>query len=274
MILAKSAGFCWGVQRAVEKARSIAMTGKGIVRTDGPLIHNRQMMETLASEDIREWDRNPPDDSTTLLVRAHGIPPARRKDLSDLHCNVEDATCPDVARIQGLIRKHARAGYHILIFGDPGHAEVVGLEGYAEEKGHVVSRPDDIAALSVPEPVCLVSQSTQLPCSYEAVVAETRRRFTNVKVLDTICQSTRNRQQELVEIAGQVEVIVVVGGVHSANTLRLVELASRYRPTCHIETADKLDPDFFRPYRVAGLTAGASTPGFVIDAVKKALDAI
>ena len=272
VILARSAGFCWGVRRAVDKARSLAQGREGPVRTDGPLIHNRQMMETLASEGIREWDGKEPLANATLLIRAHGASPDRRQQLMTLPCDLEDATCPDVARIQGLIRKHAREGYQILIFGDPGHAEVIGLEGHAEGKGHVVSRPEDVSGLSIREPVCLVSQSTQLPCAYEAVIDEVRRKFTRVEVLDTICQSTRNRQKELVRVAEQVDVIVVVVGAHIANTLRLVELARRYRPTVHIETADQLDQDFFRPYGVAGLTAGASTPAFVIEAVKKRLE--
>ena len=209
-----------------------------------------------------------------LLVRAHGIPPQRKALLDTLSVTVEDATCPDVAKIQRLIHEHARQGFHIVIFGDPGHAEVAGLLGYAEGRGIVVNSPEEVSTLPVTEPVCLVSQSTQLPLSYSRIADAVRARFPKAVVLDTICKSTRNRQQELIAMANQVEAFVVVGGNHSANTLRLVELARSLKPTFHIETSDELPAKTLRKFTTVGLTAGASTPAFILDAVKKALEEI
>lgn len=271
VILAQSAGFCWGVRRAVDKARQLARDARPVF-TDGPLIHNRQMMDQLKAEGVRETDNPASLPDGILVVRAHGIPPDRRASLDKLPMTLEDATCPDVARIQKRIRDHARKGYSVVIFGDPGHAEVTGLLGYAEGRGLVVSHPADVAALPPMHPVCLVSQSTQLPVSYEEVARAIRKRFPDAVVLDTICKSTRNRQRELMDMAERVDALVVVGGAHSANTLRLVELARSLKPTFHIETCDQLSPAKLRGFKTVGLTAGASTPAFIIDEVRNALE--
>ena len=272
VILAKSAGFCWGVRRAVEKARRLAREKKAPIWTDGPLIHNRQMMEQLAKERVHETSQPESLAGGTLLIRAHGIPPDRREMLSRLAVDLEDATCPDVAKIQGLIKRYAAHGCHILIFGDEGHAEVIGLLGYAENRGRVVNSVADVDRLPAMEPVCLVSQSTQFPASYEQIAGAVRRRFPGATVLDTICKSTRNRQQELMEIAAVADAVVVVGGLHSANTLRLVELARTLKPTVHVQTADELDPKDFLDMRTVGVTAGASTPEFIIEQVRQRLE--
>lgn len=272
VILAKSAGFCWGVKRAVEKARELAARSSGPVYTDGPLIHNSQMMKRLAAEGVLETDQPASVKHASLLIRAHGIPPDRRRLLESLPARLVDATCPDVAKIQGIIRKHARKGYCIIIFGDAGHAEVVGLEGYAEGRGFVVKTAADVHALPDIDRVCLVSQSTQFPTAYEQISNAVQRRFPGALILDTICESTRNRQQELIDVAGAVDALVVVGGSHSANTLRLVELARTMKPTYHIQTADQLRPREFREFRTVGLTAGASTPAHIIEEVLKRME--
>ncbi len=274
VLVAESAGFCWGVKQAVEKARRLARSGPAPLHTDGPLIHNDQVMNQLRAEGIRET----PDPSQltggTLLIRAHGIAPARRAQLKNLPVHLADATCRDVSRIQGQILAHAHKGYHTLIFGDPGHAEVLGLLGCADGRGHVVTTPADIDALPPLDPVCLVSQSTQFPDAYEEIARAVRRRFPDAVILQTICEATRRRQSELVQLAAQVDVLVVVGGRNSANTLRLVELARSLKPTVQVETADQLDLAALKAYAVAGLTAGASTPDFVIDEVRRTLESL
>ncbi|MBT3294426.1 MAG: 4-hydroxy-3-methylbut-2-enyl diphosphate reductase [Verrucomicrobia bacterium] len=273
VIVARSAGFCMGVQRAVEKARRLASGQEGPVYTDGALIHNQQMMAQLDSENIRPCPDLAALRDDTLLIRAHGIPPARRKRLQALPCRLRDATCPDVARIQGLIRKHARQGYQVVILGDSGHAEVVGLLGFAEGRGHVIAGPEDVARLPEMEKVCLVSQSTQFPSRFEATAHTMRARYPALIAIDTICDATRHRQGDIVEMADQVDAFVVVGGSHSANTLRLVELARGLKPTVHIQTAGDLQPGEFEDVRIVGLTAGASTPSFIIAEVRAQLEA-
>jgi (E)-4-hydroxy-3-methyl-but-2-enyl pyrophosphate reductase len=270
VIVAESAGFCRGVKRAVEKARAVAAQG-GPVYTDGPLIHNRQMMEELRRGGIVESSDPQGLSSGRLLIRAHGIPPSRRQTLERLPLEVIDATCPDVARIQGLIRQHARRGYHVVVFGDPQHPEVVGLLGYAEGRGRVVETEADVALLPSLSPVCLVAQSTQSPDAYAGIAQAVRRRFTDVTVLDTICDSTKRRQNDLLVMAPQVDAFVIVGGAHSANTIRLTELARKLHPTFHVETAADLDAKALCAFKSIGVTAGASTPAFLIEQVRRAL---
>jgi 4-hydroxy-3-methylbut-2-enyl diphosphate reductase len=238
------------------------------------MIHNAALMQALRKEGIEETSE--PDKLTggTLLVRAHGISPERRRALMRLPVKLADATCPDVAHIQGTIRKHARKGYAVIIFGDVGHAEVVGLLGFADNGGWVVSSPGEVAGLPDLDHVCLVSQSTQLPASYAAVATAVRGRFPHAVLLDTICESTKKRQSELEELATGVDAIVVVGDTNSANTGRLVELARSLRPTFAVQSAMEINPQAFRSYRSVAVTAGASTPDFILNSVRSALEAI
>ncbi len=270
VLLAKSAGFCWGVSRAVEKARSLAREGR--VYTDGPLIHNEEMMQQLQSEGISETDDISNIGTAKLLVRAHGIPPERRKQLNASSAEVTDTTCPDVAKIQGLIRKHARLGYNIIIYGDKGHAEVTGLLGFTEGKGHVVTTREDILKLPDLDPACLVAQSTQFPSSYKLIAEEVCKRNPDAVILDTICEATKKRQSELIEMASNVDAFVVVGSSNSANTVRLLELAKSLKPALQIQTADQIKPTNFTEFHTVGLTAGASTPDFIIQQVRTKLE--
>jgi (E)-4-hydroxy-3-methyl-but-2-enyl pyrophosphate reductase len=274
VFLAETAGFCWGVQRAVEKARQLASGDQVPVYTDGPLIHNEEMMQALHRDGILETDTPERIGSHTLIIRAHGIPPSRRAELRSLPVRLVDATCPDVARIQGTIRKHARRGYAIVIFGDKGHAEVTGLLGHAEGHGYVVESIQDVGTLPAIENVCLVSQSTQFPFAFERIAKAIRKRFPRALVIDTICKSTRSRQSEVLRLAKRVEAFVVVGGAHSANTLRLVDLATSLHPTYHIQHSDQIDDEWFQGLQCVGLTAGASTPHFIIEAVRKRIENI
>jgi len=275
VLVAKSAGFCWGVKRAVDKARKLAADRASPVYTDGPLIHNEQMMMQLRAENVVEAHDLRSIGNSPLMIRAHGIPASRLAMLRSLPVQIVDATCPDVARIHRLISEHVGNGYHIVIFGDPGHAEVEGLLGHAGGKGHMISQLEDVIRLPDISPVCLVSQSTQLPVAYSRIAEAVRGRFPDAIVLDTICKSTKQRQEELVEMAAKVDAFVVVGDTHSANTRRLVELGQTLgRPTFHIQTRDQIDRDSMAGFRVIGLTAGASTPSFVLDDVRGALEQI
>ena len=276
VVLAQSAGFCFGVRRAVEKSLAVASAAPGPVFTDGPLIHNPGMLAELGRHGVRVAENPedlPPD--ATLIVRAHGIPPERRTRLLAAVPRLVDATCPEVARIQGLIRSRVARGRDILILGDAGHAEVVGLLGHAQGHGRVVSSPDEVAAL--PEalgPVTLVSQSTQDEETFAAVAAAVRERFPDAEVLDTICAATKNRQGELRSLAGAVDAIVVVGDRSSANSRRLAEIASRLRPTFLVRNADDIRPADFADARAIGLTAGASTPDDTIQTVLRRLQSL
>lgn len=269
IILAKSAGFCWGVRRAVETARKTAATDSHGVFTDGPLIHNAHMMELLEESGVRQRaDPATLPAGSTLIIRAHGIPPERRGELAKLPIKLVDATCPDVARIQQVVRKHAEAGKTVIILGDHGHAEVVGLLGFAGARGKVVTSPQDVEALPKDlGEVCLVSQSTQSEKLFEDTAAAVIRRCPGATIVNTICNATRSRQRELESLAAQCGMFVVVGSSASANTQRLAQIATGLRPTVVVDSADELNRDDFAGVSTVAVTAGASTPDFIIEQV-------
>jgi len=285
VIRAKSAGFCWGVERAIDIAREFAVNAQRPVYTDGPLIHNRQMMEKLLAEGINEVgdyqsqsDIALEDDkkkNSIMVVRAHGISPERRTYLKNLGMEFKDATCPDVGIIAGKIRIHAKKGYNTVIFGDPKHPEVIGLMGYTEGRGHVIKNQDDIDALPpLVGNVCMVSQSTMFTDEFGRLSAYLRSKYPQALVFDTICGATKERQSDVLVLAQEgAQAIVVIGGRHSANTVKLAALVEKQGLPCfHVETAAELDFEQVRKYSVVGVTAGASTPGFLIDEVCQKLE--
>lgn len=287
VIRAQSAGFCWGVERAIDIARKFAAEGKRPVFTDGPLIHNRQMMERIEADGIREVGdyqskaeieiNEEEKENAVMVVRAHGISPERRAYLKNLGMDFKDATCPDVGIIAGKIRLHAKKGFHTVIFGNPKHPEVIGLMGYTEGNGHVIQNAADIAALPAFEGgVCMVSQSTMFTDEFERLAGLLKERFPQSVVIDTICGATKERQDDVRTLAREgAEAIVVVGGRHSANTVKLAALAQRQQlPTYHVETAAELDLAAMRQFSTVGVTAGASTPAFLIDEVCRKLEAV
>ncbi|MGF1448061.1 MAG: 4-hydroxy-3-methylbut-2-enyl diphosphate reductase [Opitutales bacterium] len=281
ILRAKSAGFCWGVERAIEIAREYAEAGKRPVYTDGPLIHNRLMMERLRGEGINEVGDyqsktsldlpEESEDEAVMVVRAHGVSPERRKYLKDLNMSFKDATCPDVGIIAGKIKLHARKGYTTLVFGDKNHPEVIGLLGYTEGRGHAVKTLDDFNALpELGDKVCLVSQSTMFTDDFGKLAETVKARYPDALVFDTICGATKERQADVIWLAEQgAEAVVVIGGRHSANTRKLALLVEKQGLPCfHVETVAELDIAHLKDnYEVVGVTAGASTPDFLIDEV-------
>lgn len=286
VIRSQSAGFCWGVERAIDIAAKFADEGHHPVYTDGPLIHNRQMMEKLTQKGIREVGdyqsksevevTHRKGDEPIMVVRAHGISPDRRKYLKGLDMEFRDATCPDVGIIAGKIRIHAKKGFSTVIFGDPHHPEVIGLMGYTEGNGHVIQSTEDIDNLPPLEKVCLVSQSTMFTQEFQHLSNHLRKAYPEAHVFDTICGATKERQTGVVELAGQgAEAIVVIGGKHSANTRKLALLAQQQKlPTYHIETWSDLNVEELENFDTVGVTAGASTPDFIIDDVCRRLESL
>ena len=188
-----------------------------------------------------------------------------------------DGTCPDVGIIAGKVKSHAERGFDVVIFGDPKHPEVIGLLGYAAGRGNVVQNLDDLEELPAFEgPVAMVSQSTMFTHEFQKLTEKLSEKYPDLVVFDTICGATKERQSDLVELVKEgAEAIVVIGGKHSANTRKLAKLASSYdRPTFHVETAEDIEPADLRSFGTVGVTAGASTPEFIIRSVCKRLESI
>lgn len=258
-----------GVKRALEMVLNQALKGRREIVTYGPLIHNPQVVELLASRGIRSR-RNIEDITPGKVgfISAHGISPEAKKRLMDTGAVICDASCPDVIKVQGIIRKHARGGFATVIFGDKGHTEVEGLLGFAEGRGYVVGSVEEVKNLPVLDKVCLVSQTTQGEDEYNRVAQAVRERFPDARVFPTICTSTRERQSELLEMTRKVDTVVIVGGRNSANTARLTRIAqAQHIPVFQVETAEELDLGKIGAYRTVGVTAGASTPNWLIQGV-------
>ncbi len=274
------------MERAIDIASNFADQGRHPVYTDGPLIHNKQMMEKLTQKGIREVGdyqskakveiAHQEKDKPIMVVRAHGISPERRKYLKNLVLEFRDATCPDVGIIAGKIKLHAKKGFSIIIFGDPNHPEAIGLMGYTEGKGYVIQTKEDIDSLPKLEQVCFVSQSTMFTHEFLELSDHLRKFYPEAIIIDTICGATKERQSGVIELADKgAEAIVVIGGKHSANTKKLALLALQQKlPTYHIETWDDLEIAEIKEFETVGVTAGASTPDFIIDAVCKNLEAL
>lgn len=268
--VARSAGFCMGVKRALDLVRRLAAEGRGPIYTDGPLIHNPGIVETLARERIRALKDGESPTRGLIVIRAHGVSPSRREELKRIGLPLFDATCPDVAKVQAIVRRYARDGYEIAIVGDRGHAEVEGLLGFSDGRGRVVGSHADVDALPPGARVCVVAQTTQDTRLFRELARRIRRCAAGCVVCDTICRSTKERQAEALEIARQADAVVVVGGRNSANTARLATIVGAAGvKVIHAESKKDLRAGDFAGVRRVGVVAGASTPPWSIEQVER-----
>lgn len=271
--IARTAGFCMGVRRAVDLVLDASNTTKGKICTYGPLIHNPQVLEMLKKKGIPSIDKIPEKAEGTVLIRAHGIPPQDKKLLEQAGFKVIDATCPRVIRVQTIIKKHTEKGYSSIILGDRDHPEVKGLLGYAGKEGVAVSSMDELAKLPEFDRAIIVAQTTQDTHLFETVKAWARKNHPEYMVFDTICDSTEKRQAETRKLAQTSDAVVVVGGRESGNTRRLAQVArDTGKPAFHIEDVSELDlKELSRAERIA-ITAGASTPNWIINKTCRTLE--
>jgi (E)-4-hydroxy-3-methyl-but-2-enyl pyrophosphate reductase len=272
VVLARTAGFCIGVKRALEMVLKAINENQTKIFTYGPLIHNPQVMDLLEERGITVLKPGEAVSEGLMVIRAHGIPPQERRLLEGAGARIIDATCPRVAKVQAIIRRWASKGYATLIVGDADHPEVEGLLGYTEGRGHVVVSAPDVAALPELGALIVVAQTTQSESLFEARVAEIKARFPKARIFNTICDATAFRQAEVQDLARQAEALVVVGGRNSGNTQRLVEISRATGvPTYHVETEQELDLEEMSRYHIVGVTAGASTPHWLISNVVSTL---
>jgi len=273
--LARTAGFCMGVRRAMALALTEANSGKRPLFTFGPLIHNKQVLDLLSSKGVTPVNDLKDLTTGTIIIRAHGIPPQTRQAIKKSNLDIVDATCPRVAHVQAIIRYHTQKGATAIIVGNKNHAEVIGLVGYSKTPAHVIQSVEDVSALPELDQVFVVSQTTQNELNYRKVVDALRKRYPDIQVFHTICEATSHRQQEVRGFAGLVDAVVVVGGFHSGNTLRLAQVSEEAGlTTFHVETARDLDREKLSGMKVVGVTAGASTPNWMIKNVVSEIEGI
>lgn len=273
--IAKTAGFCTGVQRAMNILLDTARVKKPPIYTLGPLIHNPQVIALLEQRGITpllDPHLAPPG---TIVIRAHGIPPDIRRTLKEKGFKICDATCPHVAQVQSIVKSQSAKGYRVIIIGDKGHAEVLGILGFAKGQGIIISSLPEVDALPQLEKVCVVAQTTQNSDDFQKISQKILIRFPQSKIFNTICTSTAQRQEEALRIAKEVEAMIIVGGKNSANTIRLAEMVSALpKPVFHIETAEELTINQIRQFDRIGVTAGASTPNWIIEDVIEKLNSL
>jgi len=263
-----------GVRRAMDMALEAVMKKDGPIYTYGPLIHNPQVLEILEGKGVKELKGKgfgtyiscPGEEtSVTVIIRAHGVSPEERKKLKESGVRILNATCPHVGKVQGIVKRYAKDGYATVIVGERDHAEVISLLGYADGKGYVVNTLEELESLPSLEKVCLVAQTTQDQNRFRLLAEAIQRRFPEAKLFNTICDSTLRRQDEVLTLAKKVEAMVVVGGRKSGNTRRLAKISEEAGvPTYHVETEKELDLEELSRYSVIGVTAGASTPNWLI----------
>lgn len=281
IILAKTAGFCFGVNRAVQMVYDLLDSNKSVC-TLGQIIHNDQMVEMLAKRGVRTVNDVAQANSTeTLVIRSHGVGRDVYEKAEKSNVQIADATCPFVSKIHNIVSEHSTSGDTILIAGDPNHSEVMGIVGHITGDYYVFKDTEELENLTKnhPEftkiPICVVSQTTFNAKNFKKAKDFLKKVCTNAKIFDTICNATAARQSEAASLAVQSDVMVVIGGRHSSNTSKLFDVCkSSCENTYLIETEKELKPDWFSGCKKAGVVAGASTPAGIIKEVIKTMSEI
>ena len=272
--LAKTAGFCFGVKRAVDKVYELA-DQEDTVYTFGPIIHNEEVVQDLESKGVQVL--NSSDELTEVtdgivVIRSHGVPKEVYQLMEEKQIRYADATCPFVRKIHKLVEKHSREGRRIVIVGNDHHPEVEGIKGWCLTPPIVISTIEEAGNLPISqsEPICVVSQTTFNYNKFKDIVEILEKKRYDRIVLNTICSATEERQEEAVRLASQVDAMIVIGGKTSSNTQKLFEICSNAcENTYYIQTLVDLDIKPFQSFRHVGITAGASTPNKIIEEVQR-----
>jgi (E)-4-hydroxy-3-methyl-but-2-enyl pyrophosphate reductase len=269
VLLANEYGFCFGVERAVEMVED-ALEGGGPVRTLGPLIHNTQEMQRLECEGVSTvQDPSQVSKNEIAVIRAHGVTPLVQLQLEARAAQVVDATCPFVTRVQRLAERAAKQGRHVVVAGNPDHPEMIGVVGYAPNNTFVVSEAGEVEKLPPLHAPLVVSQTTlKLKTFLEVAEAVRAKADAEPEIVNTICSATRDRQDAARALAGLVDVFYIIGGKHSSNSIKLLAVCKEQcAHSFLIETQDEIDPEDLKGVKRVGVTAGASTPNWLIDQV-------
>ena len=281
VILAKSAGFCFGVKRAVnmvyEEVENSKESGVNTpIYTYGPIIHNDEVVKDFASKGVtlvKELDELKSLKKGKIIVRSHGISRAEYEEIQSYGFEVVDATCPFVRKIHKLVDEHSKLGEYIVIIGNPNHPEVCGIRGWVNgDSVSIIESKEDALNFSENDgkTVCIVSQTTFNYNKFQELVEIISKKEYNVIVLNTICNATEERQTEARQIAKNVEAMIVIGDKHSSNTQKLFEICNtECEKTYYIQTSKDMDYSLLESINNVGITAGASTPNNIIEEVSK-----
>ncbi len=271
--IAEKSGVCFGVERALRLAESALKDSPQPVYTLGALIHNPIVVAELEEQGICLANQIEDADCGTLVIRAHGVPPQTIIEAEQKGLTVIDATCPFVKRAHDAVDELVKGGYQVVILGEPGHPEVEGIKGHAAPDAFVISSPDELTSVNLRARVGLVVQTTQTEERLQQVASLMLPHVHELRVYNTICAATRERQEAAAELAADCDVMIVIGGKNSGNTRRLADICSGLcLNTHHIQSSDELEPSWFENAKHIGITAGASTPQSHIQRVVQTIE--
>lgn len=267
--IAKTAGFCFGVDRAIKKLDNVIKQYSPPIYTLGPIIHNNQVIEKYEKAGVKTAeDISRIDEDSVVVIRSHGIGKAEYELLKDKNVTIIDATCPYVRKVQNIVNKYKDEGYKIIIIGDERHPEVIGVNGWCEDDAIIINDKKNIPITEKYDKICVVAQTTIIESLFEDIVNEIKNKCAEAEIFNTICAATEERQKEAAEIAKQSDMMIVIGGYNSSNTKKLAEICKKNcDKTVHIETADEIDINKLKECKTVGITAGASSPAWIIKEV-------
>ena len=275
VIVAKTAGFCFGVERAVNQVYDQIKHGSGPIYTLGPIIHNEEVVRDLEEKGVKVLNSENEISALTegtVIIRSHGVGKHIYDMLKAQGVQIVDATCPFVKKIHRIVQEQNLQGRRVIIIGDETHPEVEGIKGWGDARTMVVKNEEQMEKLPsfTGEKLCIVSQTTFNYNKFKDLVEKFEKKGYDILVLNTICNATQERQVEAERIASQVDAMIVIGGKNSSNTRKLYEICQKEcKDTYYIQTLDDLNPESVNSVRSVGITAGASTPKKIIEEVQK-----
>lgn len=271
IILAKEAGFCFGVKRAIELSMKTHEQGISFA-TFGEIIHNTQVVRSLEDLGIYAVDALDQLEGKSVLIRSHGVPKRLYEEAEEIGVHVIDGTCPYVRKIQNIAAKCSQNGWELIIVGDKTHPEVIGISGWSTMPVHVLNSEQEALALPNIKKACIVAQTTITESKWNEVLSAVQTRVEELNISNTICEATKERQRSAEELSKEVDLMLVIGGKHSSNSKKLLEVCLKNcKKSYHIETLEEIQMINFSNCDKIGITAGASTPDWIINEIINAL---
>ncbi|MDR7856187.1 bifunctional 4-hydroxy-3-methylbut-2-enyl diphosphate reductase/30S ribosomal protein S1 [Tissierella sp.] len=275
IIIADNAGFCFGVKRAVDMTTSELSNSTNDVYSLGPLIHNAQAVKRFEENGLKTVEDIEGIKDSKIIIRSHGVTKSTIDKINDMKLDIVDSTCPYVKSVHKRVEDFYNRGYNIVIIGDATHPEVMGVNGWCNDEAFIVSSTDEAINLPKMDKICVVSQTTNTQDKFHDLSSIIKEKGNEVDIFNTICNATNQRQESCREVASKVDAMVVIGGFHSSNTNKLVEISRRYCSNVfHIETVKELPLQIISKFNTIGITAGASTPDWIIKEVVETMDNI
>lgn len=275
--IAKEAGFCFGVKRAMKMAWDELEGNENKIYALGPLIHNKQAVSRYEEKGLQTIDsvKDVPINNN-MIIRSHGVSEQVYNDAKERELNVIDTTCPFVKKIHRVVKREYENGNSIIVIGDSKHPEVIGINGWCNNSAIIIKTIEDLQNIELDKSknYCVVAQTTINLNLYEKIKEYLSNELENIIFNNTICSATKVRQESAKELAQEVDCMIVIGGTHSSNTQKLVQICRQYVDTFAVETKEELDSNVLKSYNTVGITAGASTPDWIIEDVVNFIESI